>query len=84
MTGNTLQAPTFKPYLILYLNLENVFTPFILIQLYFYPSKIDRTHPNEGWSGLYIKLCLVVCCIRPASVVCCVTHWTLSRHEVSK
>ena len=25
---------------------------------YFYPSIFVLTHPNDGWTGLYIKLCL--------------------------
>ena len=28
---------------------------------YFYPSIFVFTHPNDGWTGLYIKLWLYVC-----------------------
>ena len=43
---------------------EDFFTPsttrppiFLPVHLYFYPSIFVFTRPNDGWTGLYIKLC---------------------------
>ena len=42
---------------------------------YFYPSIFVFTRPNDGWTGLYIKLCLVLCmhpCIHSViGMFCC-------------
>ena len=40
---------------------------FLLVHPYFYPSIFVFTRPNDGWTGLYIKLCWPICLVpRPA------------------
>ena len=48
-----------KAYLTIFMIFENFFTfhpsP---VQPYFYPYRTGFTHPNDGWTGLCIKLCM--------------------------
>ena len=69
MTPLTL---TFKAYLTISMVLEDLFLlllHFLPVHPYFYLSIFVFTRPNDGWKGLYIKLCFWVvarwchCCV---------------------
>ena len=72
MTPFTL---TFKAKLIISMVLEDLFLLlhfFNTVQPHFCPSIFVFTRPNDGWTGLYIKLCLLVTQL----VKQLVTHWS--------
>ena len=64
-------------------NLYDFWRPFLSppVHLYFCPSIFVFTHPNDGWSGLYIKLCCITCshstdyCINNVELCCITEQW---------
>ena len=50
---------TFKAKLTISIFLEDCFSSvtFLPVHLYFYPSTLVFTHPNDRWTGPSIKLC---------------------------
>ena len=64
-THLTLFSLDFKAILTISMVLEDLLLVlhFLTRPPYFYPSIFIFTRPNEGWTGLYIKLCLGVCVI---------------------
>ena len=60
-TTNTHVTPFTLTSKIIYMVLEHFFAPSFFTtppHPHFYPSTMVFTHPNDGWTGLCIKLCL--------------------------
>ena len=53
---------TFKAYLTISMVLEDLFCSFLFLPVhsYFYPSIFVFIRPNDGWTGLYIKLYIYI------------------------
>ena len=52
--------------------------------IYFYPSILVLTHPNDGWTGLCIKLCCILYHKSPTPFVfCCYTPFSSHSFQIS-